>query len=58
MNFPHRFAQIVTKFTVATIIKKYKVTLDTEKVKLPFGIDLKNPNLGPEGSLWVNFEKI
>lgn len=55
--FPLRFAQINVKFAVATIIKNFKVTLDTKKIKLPLKFDPTNPGLAPVGGFWVNFEK-
>jgi cytochrome P450 family 6 len=53
-----RFALVNVKFAIATIIKNFKVTLDTTKTVLPLKFDPKNPNIAPLGGFWVKFEKI
>lgn len=57
-NCPFRFAQVNVKFAIATIIKNFKVTLDTSKTRFPIIFDPKNPNIAPVGGFWVKFEKI
>jgi hypothetical protein len=56
--FSLRFAQVNVKFAIATIIKNFKVELDTNKVQLPLEFNPKNPNLAPKGGFWVNFTRI
>lgn len=53
-----RFAQVNVKFAIATVIKNFKVTLDTSKTQLPLTFKPKSPTLEPPGGFWVNFEEV
>lgn len=52
-----RFANVNLKLAVASIIKNYKIAVDTNKVELPIKLDPKSA-LAPVGGCWINFEKI
>lgn len=53
-----RFGLVNTAFAIATIIKNYKVSLDTSKVPLPLQLDIKKQGMEPNGGYWVKIEKI
>ena len=46
------------KFAVASLLRHYKVKLDTSKTKYPFKMDAKEVNINPEGGFWIKMEKI
>lgn len=53
-----RFAQLQTKFGIATIIDNFKLTLNP-RTKPTFKLDLKSPVvLAWDGGLWLNAERI
>lgn len=53
-----RFAQVNVKFAIATIIRNFKVTVDTSKTEIPLKYDPKLAIIGPIGGFWANFERI
>ena len=53
-----RFALINFKFGLATIIKNFKVELDTSKTKIPFKYNPKSPALAPTDGFWIKFAKV
>lgn len=54
----NRFAQINVKFAIATVVKNFKMTMDTNKTIYPFKLNPKNQSLAALGGIWINFEKI
>lgn len=46
------------KFAVATVIKNFKVSLDTSKTQLPLSFDPKSVVIAPVGGFWGKFEKL
>lgn len=56
--FHNRLAQVTVKFAIAMIIKNFKVSLDTDAVKLPLKFDPKSASLALAGGFWVHMEKI
>ncbi|CRL05217.1 CLUMA_CG018035, isoform A [Clunio marinus] len=52
-----RFALVNVKFVIATIIKNFKVTLDTTKTPSSFKFCPKSTFIAPVGGFWAKFEK-
>lgn len=53
-----RFGIVNVKFAVASLIKNFKVTADTNKSKFPLKLDPTRFSMYPIGGFWARFEKI